>query len=65
MRPRLVFPVYIHEQEETEGDDGEEWLEEVPRDGDEAFAEAVEAGDGEEEHHHGFCGGGVAENNPF
>lgn len=61
----LVFPVDVHEQEEAKGDDGEEGLEEIASDGDEALAEAVEAWDGEEEDHDRLGGGSVAKNNPF
>ena len=39
----LVLPVDIHEEEEAEGDDREERLQEVARDGDQAFAERVES----------------------
>ncbi|KAL4361330.1 hypothetical protein GQ457_04G009490 [Hibiscus cannabinus] len=63
--PGLVFPVYIHQKEETEGDHGQEGFEEAAGDGDQALAEAVEAGECEEQNHDGFCSGGVAKHNPF
>lgn len=51
-----------HEKKDAKGDDGKEWLEEAAGDGDEALAEAVEAGDGEEEYHHSLRCGCIAEN---
>lgn len=61
----LVLPVDVHEEEEAEGDDGEEGLQEVAGDGDEAPPEAVEARDGQEEHHDRLRAGGVAEDHPL
>ncbi|KAF1874510.1 hypothetical protein Lal_00029937 [Lupinus albus] len=58
-RTIFVFPVNIHEKEETERNDGEKRFEEVTSDDDKTLAEGVEAGDGEENHHDCFCGGGV------
>ncbi|KAK9027951.1 hypothetical protein V6N11_067770 [Hibiscus sabdariffa] len=63
--PGLVFPVDIHKKEETKGDDRHEGFEEAARDGDQALAETVEAGECEEEYHDGFCTGGVAKHYPF
>lgn len=59
-RTRLVFPVYIHEEEEAERNHRHEGLEEVTCDGDQALAESVKAWNCEEEQHDGFSAGGVA-----
>ncbi|TQD73298.1 hypothetical protein C1H46_041171 [Malus baccata] len=64
-RASLVLPVDVHEQEEAERHHREKRFEEVTGDGDEALAEAVEAGDREEEHHDRLRGGGVPEDNPL
>ncbi|KAL8142073.1 hypothetical protein V2J09_015105 [Rumex salicifolius] len=46
--------------EETERNNGEEWLKEVAGYGDQTLAEAAQARDGEEEDHDCLCTGGVA-----
>ncbi|KAM1166771.1 hypothetical protein TB2_028394 [Malus domestica] len=50
-RASLVLPIDVHEQKEAERHHREKQFEEVACDGDEALAEAVKAGDREEEHH--------------
>ena len=44
-RASLVFPVYVHQQEEAEWDDGEERFQEVAGHGDQAFTDAFQAWD--------------------
>lgn len=61
----LVLPVDVHEEEDAEGDDGEEGLEGRAGDGDEALAQAVEAGQGQEEEHDRLRAGGVAQHHPL
>lgn len=63
--PRLVLPVNVHQEEETERHHRQERLEEVPGDRDEALPETVEAGDREQQHHYRLRGGSVTENNPL
>lgn len=64
-RPGFVLPVDVHQQEDAERDDGEERLQEVLGDGDEALADAVEAGDRQEKDHDRLCARGVPENYPL
>lgn len=64
-RTHLVLPVDVHEKEDAERDHREERLQEVPGDGDQALAEAVEARDRQEKHHDRLCPRGVPENYPL
>jgi len=55
----LVLPIYVHEKEQTEGNNREERLQQVPGHSDQTLSESVQPRDGQENDHYGLCGRGV------
>ncbi|KZV33777.1 ubiquitin carboxyl-terminal hydrolase [Dorcoceras hygrometricum] len=61
----LVLPVDVHKKEQTEGNNGEERLQQAPSHADEALAKRVQARNCQQEEHDCLRRSRVAQNNPF